>query len=163
MIFDEFSRQCDKPFLTPEIKKELAGRQKGKCAVCGDPVAEVDHIIPRSCFGSDGIGNYQYLCEPHHKEKTALDHQRMHVEDPNPYMSRFNQETGENFVMARKPTQVVCNLHEATQSITEGTGLEIDVKSCRLTGIIESNTDDILIFSPLDQFTEPKMGTAETI
>ena len=62
--------------------------------MCGDLVAEVDHVIPRSCFGADGIANYQYLCELHHKEKTALDHQRK-IEDPNPYMSRFNEETWE--------------------------------------------------------------------
>ena len=77
MIFNEFSRQCDRPFLTPEIKKELAGRQKGQCAICGHPVAEVDHIVPRSCFGADGVGSYRHLCLLHHKEKTTNDHQRI--------------------------------------------------------------------------------------
>ncbi len=154
MIFDEFSRQCDRPFLTPELKKELCGRQKGRCAVCGDPtVAEVDHTVPRSCFGSDGIENLRYLCMMCHKAKE--DHQRLHVEDPNPYMSRFNQETWAGFVLSRKPTQVVCDLHEAT----EGPTLEIDVRSCRLNGIIEGNVLDIPIFSPLGEFAEPKLGT----
>ena len=157
MIFDEFCRQCDRPFLTPELKRELAGRQAGKCAVCGDPtVAEVDHTVPRSCFGADGPDNYRYLCALCHKQKTADDHQRLHVEDPNPYMSRFNEETWEGFVLSRKPTQVVCDLHAAMEGAPT---LEIDVRSCRLNGIIEGNVLDISIYSPLDEFTEPKLGT----
>ena len=36
--------------------------------------------------------------------------------------------------------------------------LEIDVKSCRLNGIIEGSVGDIPVFSPLDEFTEPKVG-----
>ena len=78
----------------------------------------------------------------------------MRVEDPNPYTSRFSEETWEGFVLSRKPTQVVCNLHEAT----EGPTLEIDVKSCRLNGILFGNVQDIPIFSPLDEFEEPKVG-----
>ena len=75
MIFDEFCRQCDRPFLTQELRRELAGRQGGKCAVCGDStVAEVDHTIPRSCHGADVSENFRYLCSLCHKAKTAEDH-----------------------------------------------------------------------------------------
>ena len=69
----------------------------------------------------------------------------MNVEDPSVYMSRFNQETFEGFVKARKPTQVVCNLHEA---MDEFKCMEIDVKSCRLNGIVEGNVNEIPVFSP---------------
>jgi len=31
MVFDEFCKPCDRPFLTAEIRKEIAGKQKGKC------------------------------------------------------------------------------------------------------------------------------------
>merc|ERR1712155_308985 len=144
MIFDEFCRQCDRPFLTQEIRRELAGRQGGKRAVCGDStVAEVDHTIPRACHGADGPENCRYLCSMCHKANTAEDHQRLHVEDPNPYMSRFNEETWAGFVLSRKPTHVVCDLHAATEGAPT---LEIDVRSCRLSGIIEGNVNDIPVF-----------------
>ena len=68
--------------------------------------------------------------------------------------SRFNRENYEGFVKARKPTQVVCNLPEAV----DGKCLEIDVRSCRLNGIVEGNVQDIPIFSPLDEFTKPVEG-----
>ena len=64
-------------------------------------------------------------------------------------------ETWEGFVMSRKPTQVVCNLHEKMEDLQ---CLEIDVKSCRLNGIIEGNALGILVFSPLDDFTKPMEG-----
>jgi hypothetical protein len=80
----------------------------------------------------------------------------MNVEDPNVYMSRFNHETWEGFVMAaRKPTQVVCNLHEKMEDLP---CLEIDVKSCRLNGIIEGNVQDVPVFSPLNEFQKPVEG-----
>ena len=50
------------------------------------------------------------------RKKPKLDHQRMNVEDPDVYMSRFNQETWDGFVMARKPTQVVANIHEGNDN-----------------------------------------------
>ena len=158
LIFDDLCRQCDRPFITKDIRQELCGRQKGRCAQCGDEtVQEVDHTIPRGahCHGMDAIENYAYLCITCHREKTRLDHQRMNVEDPNVYMSRFNAETFEGFVMARKPTQVVCNLHEAAGELP---CLEIDVRSCRLNGITEGNAHAIPVFSPLDEFKKPVEG-----
>ena len=158
MIFDDLNRQCDRPFLTKEVKKELCGRQNGKCAHCGDErIDQVDHQIPRgaNCHGADSIANYNYLCLTCHREKTQQDHQRMNVEDPNCYLSRFNQETFEGFVKSRKPTQVVCNLHEAVDELK---CMEIDVRSCRLNGIVEGNVHDIPVFSPLDEFTKPVEG-----
>ena len=174
MIFDDLNRACDRPFITKEIRQELTGRQKGRCAQCGDEtLQEVDHKICRgaNCYGSDAISNLNFLCSDCHKDKTQQDHTRMNVEDPNVFMSRFNMETWEGFVMSRKPTQVVCNLHEeslsgpgqedllSTHRYWGGPCLEIDVKSCRLNGIIEGNAHEIPIFSPLDEFTKPIEGT----
>ena len=79
----------------------------------------------------------------------------MNVEDPNFYMSRFSEETWAGFVEARKPKQVVCNLHAAESDLP---CLEVDVKSCRLNGIVEGNVADIPVFSPLDEFKPPKEG-----
>ena len=87
----------------------------------------------------------------------------MNVEDPNVYMSRFNSDTWEGFVMARKPTQGVCNLHEQIVSEMDLPCLEIDVKSCRLNGIIEGNAHEIPVFSPLDEFTKQWKVSFQTI
>ena len=124
--------------------------------MCGDAIVqEVDHKIPRSCYGSDCITNYAYLCSTCHNEKTKSDQQRMNVEDHNAYMSRFNEETWAGFVLGRRPTQVVCNLHEQLPNLP---CMEMDVRSCRLAGIVEANTHPIPIFSPLDEFQLPKAG-----
>ena len=61
---------------------------------------------------------------------------------------------GDAFVESRRPTQNVCNLNEAS----DGQCLEIDVRSCRLNGIIEANCEDIPIFSPLDEIVRPRKG-----
>ena len=78
----------------------------------------------------------------------------MNVEDANVYMSRFSKEVWDAFVESRRPTQNVCNLNEAN----DGQCLEIDVRACRLNGIIEANCEDIPIFSPLDEIVKAKEG-----
>ena len=155
MVFDDMCRPCDRPFLTKDMRKELSGKQNGKCALCGDDtLQEIDHKIPRACHGSDSMNNYSFLCAICHREKTQQDHTRMNIEDQNMYTSRFNQETWEGFVKARKPTQNVCNLQDAVN----GQVLEVDIRSCRYNGITEGNAHDIPIFSPLDEFTRPIEG-----
>ena len=118
---------------------------------------EVDHKIPRgaSCHGPDLIHNLNYLCITCDREKTQLDHQRMNVEDHNYYMSRFSKETWDGFVMARKPCQVVCNMHRPLPKMQ---CMEVDVRSCRLAGICEANSDSIPIYSPMDCFEKPEEG-----
>ncbi len=102
MIFDEFCKPCDRPFLTADLKRELAGKQKGRCHVCGDELenGELDHTIPRGgrCWGSDSADGLKYLCHMCHTSKTAEDRARMNVEDPNVYMSRFSSEVWRGFV-----------------------------------------------------------------
>ena len=158
MMFDEFCRPCDRPFLTAEIRKEIAGKQKGKCNICGDLLgkAELDHTIPRGgqCYGSDDPKALAYLCRTCHSSKTSEDRARMNVEDANVYMSRFSKEVWDAFVESRRPTQNVCNLNEAN----DGQCLEIDVRSCRLNGIIEASCEDIPIFSPLDDIVKARQG-----
>ena len=118
--------------------------------MCGDLLgkAELDHTIPNrgSCFGSDDPKALAYLCRTCHSAKTSEDRARMNVEDSNVYMSRCSKETWDAIVESRRPTQNVCNLNE----VDEGQCLEIDVRSCRLNGIIKANCEDIPIFSPLD-------------
>jgi 5-methylcytosine-specific restriction endonuclease McrA len=53
-----------------EIQAVLA-RCGGKCEICNDPVAEIDHHVPRSCFGRDDLGNYVGLCYACHKLKMS--------------------------------------------------------------------------------------------
>ncbi len=75
MIFDEFCKPCDRPFLTADIRRELAGKQKGRCYVCGDAVenGEVDHSIPRGgrCWGSDSADRLGNLAKMHWLESHA--------------------------------------------------------------------------------------------
>ena len=159
-LFDEFSKPVDRPFLTNDIKKELLGKQRGKCGICGDSLdggGEVDHTIPRGgkCWGGDQVAGLKYLCAMCHASKTSEDRCRMNVEDPNVWMSRFSQETWQGFVESRRPQQVVCNLQEAEVGKVCH---EIDVRSCRLNGIIEGNVELIPIYSPLDEFVKAKEG-----
>jgi hypothetical protein len=158
-LFDEFSKPTDRPFLTNDVKREISGKQRGKCGICGDPLqgGEVDHTIPRGgrCYGSDDAAGLKYLCAMCHASKTSEDRCRMNVEDPNVWTSRFSEETWKGFVGSRRPTQVVCNLAE----LVEGRPCyEIDVKSCRLNGICEGNVEDIPIYSPLDEFVKAREG-----
>ena len=145
--FDEFCRPCDRPFLTAEIRKEIAGKQKGKCNVCGDLLgkAELDHTIPRGgqCYGSDDPKALAYLCRTCHSSKTSEDRARMNVEDSNMFMSRCSKEVWGACVGSRWPAQTVSNLNEAG----DGQCLEIDVRSCRLNGIIEANCEDIPVLA----------------
>ena len=83
----------------------------------------------------------------------------MNVEDPNMYMSRFSKEVWDAFVCSRRPSQTVCNLNEAS----DGQGYEIDVRSCRLNGIIKANCEDIPSYSPLDEIVKSKEGFCTTI
>ena len=49
---------------------------------------------------------------------------------------------------------MVCNISEAT----EGPCWEVDVRSCRMNGIVEGNVEDVPIFSPLDEFVKAREG-----
>lgn len=82
MVFDEFCKPCDRPFLTPGI-----------------------HSIPRGgrCWGSDSAEGLKYMCHMCHSSKTSEDRARMNVEDPNVYMSRFSDETWQGFIERRRP------------------------------------------------------------
>lgn len=45
-----------------------------RCAKCGEPFIDLDHIIPIAQGGGGcWLNNYQFLCENCHKAKTALD------------------------------------------------------------------------------------------
>ena len=158
MLFDEFHKPCDRPFLTADIGRELAGKQRGRCYVCGDEIenGQLDHSIPRGgrCLGSDNAEGLKYLCHMCHARKTSEDRARMNVEDPNVYMSRFSEETWRGFVESRRPTQMVCNRNEATDRPC----WEIDVRSCRLNGIVKGNVEQVPIYSPLDEFVKAKEG-----
>ena len=88
------------------------------------------------------------------KEKTSFDEQRLDVEDSSAFISRFSQETWDGLVESRKPSQIVCNLHEEV----EGGVVNIDVRSCRLNALIEANVHPIPIFSPVDEFKEAVQG-----
>ena len=55
---------------------------------------------------------------------------------------------------SRRPTQNVCNINEANDDQC----LEIDVRACRLNGLVEANCEDVPIFSPLDEIVKARQG-----
>lgn len=59
---------------TPYIEW-LIGFYYGKgCVLCGETPCEADHIIAvNQGGGGSWLRNFQFLCEQHHKEKTAKD------------------------------------------------------------------------------------------
>ena len=71
------------------------------------------------------------------------------------FVSRFSDETWEGFDLARKPTQIACDLHRGQ---VNGTIVEVDVKACRLNALVEANVRDVPIFSPVDEFTNSIAG-----
>jgi len=129
-------------------RQSVLNRCHNQCESCGDPVAEIDHHVPRTCFGKDETSNYRALCAQCHKFKTTSDQNRMQVEDANPFLSRFNAQTWQGFVCSRRPHQVTaCGLHEPS----DGKVMECDIRNCRYNAIVECNNQDIPCFSVLDE------------
>lgn len=48
-------------------------RAHPRCAECDAPAVTVDHVIARAFGGGEGGHNYQSLCDPCHKRKTAAE------------------------------------------------------------------------------------------
>lgn len=65
-----------RPKLTAAQRRHVLDKHDGHCArlECTETRGlEIDHIIPRDLGGADHVDNYEPLCEPHHKAKTARD------------------------------------------------------------------------------------------
>ena len=138
-----------------DTRDEVLAVSAGLCVHCGALAQEIDHIIPKAAKGGDDISNLSAVCKACHKEKSCVDLNRVGVEDLNMFTSRFSDETWEGFVKSRKPTQIVCDLHKPIPSLQV---VNVDVKSCRLSALIEANAHDIPIFSPIDEFKPSVAG-----
>ena len=151
LIFDSLCTVDARDPPTYLQRQSILARCQGKCEGCGDALDgsfECDHHVPRSAFGKDSAGNLRCLCPGCHKLKTVgCDAKRINVEDVNPYYSRFSQETWNAFVCSRRPTQVVADLHKEL----DGPIYHCDIKSCRYNALVECNSHDIPVFSPLDE------------
>lgn len=55
---------------------DVVKRDGGKCAKCGAPATEVDHITPKSRDGKDRPSNLRLLCGKCHRQKTKRYDQR---------------------------------------------------------------------------------------
>ncbi len=78
------------------------------------------------------------------------------MEDSNPYLSRFSEDTWRNFVETRRPKQVVCDLHDPPE---DGPLWHCDVRSCRFHALTEASVAEIPVFSPMDVITEVAPGS----
>jgi len=68
-----------RPYLSPFTKRQVAARQKWRCAVCKqilDETYEIDHINPLFEGGSNDASNLQALCKRDHLSKTAMEQTR---------------------------------------------------------------------------------------
>lgn len=54
-------------------RESIKRRDCGACQSCGRLGRVVDHIVPLWAGGSDDESNKQLLCDPCHKEKSALE------------------------------------------------------------------------------------------
>lgn len=63
--------------IPQSVKDSLIQKQKGMCAICGEPLGNVmakihvDHIIPWKLVGDELNDNYQALCETCNECKSA--------------------------------------------------------------------------------------------
>lgn len=57
-----------------QLVKRVLARQR--CAYCGAPGTEVDHIVNRAEGGGDDISNLQLLCSVCHTQKTQEESKR---------------------------------------------------------------------------------------
>lgn len=63
-----FSKSNRRKSFSDDFKQELYLKQRGLCAVCGEPLDKnisknhIDHIIPWILVGDELPNNYQYLC-----------------------------------------------------------------------------------------------------
>ena len=55
------------------IRTRILRAADWRCAMCGQPAAEVDHITPLTLGGTDDDANLQALCTPCHRTKTLAE------------------------------------------------------------------------------------------
>jgi 5-methylcytosine-specific restriction protein A len=68
------SKRRERGGRIPETYRMRALRKAGyKCAKCGAPAKDVDHIIPVAEGGRNHDSNYQVLCREHHDAKTQAE------------------------------------------------------------------------------------------
>ena len=58
------------------VRAAVLKASSGRCARCGDPATEVDHVVPLQRGGSGHTDNLQPLCAPCHRRKTGTDAHR---------------------------------------------------------------------------------------
>lgn len=75
--------------FTAAIRRQVVDLYGGRCAVCGEPGTEVDHIVelaefqPHERWQANLISNLQLLCFMHHSAKTRA--YNAAEENPNDY------------------------------------------------------------------------------
>ena len=153
--FEELTRPTKRVELSQELRAQIVQRQQGLCADCGDELKapELDHRTPLCFGGSNEPENLAALCKACHAQKSYFESVGT-VEDRNPLVSRFNRETHRLFAMARKPPQLVANLHEPQSNQVT---VQADVIRCRYTQFLE-NVHDIPVFCALDDIVETVPG-----
>jgi hypothetical protein len=112
--FDALARIGKVRNVSQATRSEIFAAQTCLCADCGDRLTrfEVDHRTPLFLGGSNDRENLAAVCIPCHRAK-CLSESQAHLTDPNPLTSRLNRETYQLFHLARKPPQMVAEVHPA--------------------------------------------------
>jgi len=129
-------------------RRPLRDFHGGSCAMCGDPVAEVDHAIPLGAGGSDDPDNLQGLCGECHRLKST-DSSVCLLSRDHPLMSRLNKDTYERFHCAASPPQIVADLHQKAEK-GGGKVFLADVKRCRFSAF-QQWPEDFPVYGPQDE------------
>ena len=149
--FEEQTTATKRQEITEELREQILVSQGTCCADCGDELGkggfEIDHRIPLRFGGNNKAPNLAAICKHCHHQKTSFENAACHLEDRNPLLSRFSQETYKAFVLSPKPPQLVCNLHEAVEGQAT---LHVDVKRCRMSQFLE-NVHGVPVFCALDK------------
>lgn len=59
------------------LRAAILNRDQHRCADCGRPATEVDHVVARALGGSDHPANLQAVCHRCHAHRTATTVARM--------------------------------------------------------------------------------------
>ena len=68
-----------RPYLSPFTKRQVAARQKWRCAICKqtlDETYEIDHVKPLFEGGGNDASNLQAICKRDHLFKSSLEQTR---------------------------------------------------------------------------------------
>lgn len=92
-------RKATLPDNWQELRAAVLARAGKRCEIvknngrrCFDPPTDVDHIIPHSEGGSEGLSNLQAICSWHHLRKSGAEGRRGRSKAEEPWRKLLRRE-----------------------------------------------------------------------